>query len=199
MCRLRIRPILAYFVILIFPASVLASPSAWDVCDECHGSDGMGKGDPMVPVIADIPAGHIEESIFAYVDGARRCVNAPRMCETVAALTESEVAEVSKYYASMERGSSGEAFDKNLAAEGAVLHRKYCGRCHLPPDDEDAAYAAGIPLHGQRSEYLRFAHATYFTGDRESLLDKMAEKMRKLKEGDLDRLIHYYSSYRSPD
>lgn len=199
MCRLRIQLLLAYFVILTLPASVLASPSTWKVCDECHGTDGMGLDDPLVPVVAGIPAGHIEESIFAYVDGARRCVYSPRMCETVAALSESEVAEVSKYYANMERGSSGEEFDKDLAAEGAVLHRKYCGRCHLPPDDEDAAHTAGIPLHGQRSEYLRFAHETYFTGDRESLLDKMAEKMRKLKDGDLDKLIHYYSSYRWSD
>ncbi len=48
----------------------------------------------MVPVIAGIPAGHIEEAIFACVDGARRCVREPRMRETVAALSESEAAEV---------------------------------------------------------------------------------------------------------
>jgi cytochrome c553 len=170
MCRSRVHLLLAYFAILILPASVLASEPTWDTCDECHGTDGMGKGDPMVPVIAGIPAEHIEEAIFAYVDGARRCVREPRMCETVAALSESEVAEVAEYYAGKERGSPGEEFDKDLAAEG-----------------------------GQRSEYLRFAIEAYFAGDRESLLEAMADKIRKLEAGDLGVLVNYYSSYRSPD
>jgi sulfide dehydrogenase cytochrome subunit len=181
---------------LLLPASVLASESTWEVCDECHGTDGMGGGDPMVPVVAGIPAGHIEESIFAYVDGARLCVNAPRMCETVAALSESQVAQVSEYYAKMVRGSSGEEFDIVLAAEGAVLHQKYCARCHLPPEDEHIAYAIGIPLEGQRSKYLLFALETYRTGDRESLVEKMDEKMKMLKDGDLNKLVNYYSSYK---
>ncbi len=199
MCRSRTQLLLAYFAILILPASVLASPPTWDTCDECHGTDGMGKGDPMVPVIAGIPAEHIEEAIFAYVDGARRCVREPRMCETVAALSESEVAEVAAYYAGKERGSPGEEFDKDLAAEGAVLHQRHCSLCHLPPDHEDVAYAVGIPLHGQRSEYLRFAIEAYFAGDRESLLEAMADKIRNLEAGDLGVLVNYYSSYRSPD
>ncbi len=199
MCRSRVHLLLAYFAILILPASVLASEPTWDTCDECHGTDGMGQGDPMVPVIAGIPAEHIEEAIFAYVDGARRCVREPRMCETVAALSESEVAEVAEYYAGMERGSPGEEFDKDLAAEGAVLHQRHCSLCHLPPDHEDVAYAVGIPLHGQRSEYLRFAIEAYLAGDRESLLEAMADKIRKLEAGDLGVLVNYYSSYRSPD
>ena len=197
--QVSIRQILKLAIVLLSPTSVLASQPTWDTCDECHGLDGMGGGDPMVPVIAGIPAGHVQEAIFAYVDGARQCVNEPRMCETVTALSESEVAEVSEYYAAMERGSSGEEFDRDLAAEGAVLHQKHCARCHYPPDHEDVADAVGIPLHGQRSEYLMFAIETYFNGSRESLLDEMAEQMRELEPGDLDLLINYYSSYRSPD
>jgi sulfide dehydrogenase cytochrome subunit len=180
---------------VLLPTSAFASESTWEVCDECHGTDGMGGSDPMVPVVAGIPTGHIEESIFAYVDGARLCVNAPRMCETVAVLSESEVAEVSEYYAQMVRGSSGEEFDIALAAEGAVLHQKYCARCHLPPEDEHVAYAIGIPLEGQRSKYLLFALETYFTGDRESLVEKMDEKMEMLNDGDLNKLVNFYSSY----
>jgi sulfide dehydrogenase cytochrome subunit len=190
------KKIIPFLLSLLLPASVFASELTWEVCDECHGTDGMGKSDPMVPVVAGIPAGHIEESIFAYVDGARRCVNAPRMCETVAALSESEVAEVSEYYAQMVRGSSGEEFNISLAAEGAVLHQKYCARCHLPPEDKHMAYAIGIPLEGQRSKYLLFALETYSTGDRESLVEKMDEKLGKLKDGDLTKLVHYYSSYK---
>jgi len=199
MRRSRVQLLLTCFVILILPVSVFASPPAWETCDECHGVDGMGRGFPMVPVIAGMPAEHIEEAIFAYVDEARRCVREPRMCETVAELSESEVAEVAEYYADKERGSSHEEFDKDLAAEGAVLHQRHCSTCHLPPDHEDVADAVGIPLHGQRSEYLRYAVEAYLTGDREALLDVMAEELRKLEPGDLGVLVNYYSSYRSAD
>jgi cytochrome c553 len=159
----------------------------------------MGQGDAMVPVIAGIPAGHIKEAIFAYVDGARRCVREPRMCESVAALSESEVAKFSEYYAGKERSSSREEFNEDLAAEGAVLHQRHCSACHLPPDHEDVADAVGIPLHGQRSEYLRYAIEAYLSGDRESLLEAMADEIRKLVPGDLGVLVNYYSSYRSAD
>ncbi len=199
MCRSRAYLLLACFTLLITPASVLAAEPAWETCDECHGTDGMGQGGAMVPVIAGIPAGHIEEAIFAYVDGARRCVREPRMCETVAALSESEVAEVSEYYAGMVRGSSREAFDKDLAAEGELLHQRHCSRCHLSPEDEDVADAVGIPLHGQRREYLRFAIEEYLSGDRESLLEEMADQISDLGPGDLGALVNYYSSYRSEE
>ncbi len=57
----------------------------------------------------------------------------------------------------------------------------------------------GIPLHGQRSEYLRYAIEAYFHGDREALLDTMASAIRGLEPGDLGALVHYYASYRPPE
>ena len=80
---------------------------AWlEECFECHGADGMGKADPMYPVIAGIPAAHIEEAIYSYIDGARRCAREPRMCETVASLTAAQVSAAANYF-------SGEARDYN--------------------------------------------------------------------------------------
>jgi len=206
MNRSRAYLLLTYFAFLISPAacsiwpgSVQASQPTLETCVECHGSDGMGNGLAMAPVIAGMPAGHIKEAIFAYVDGARRCVREPRMCETVAALSESQVTEFAEYYAGKERGSSREEFNKDLALEGAVLHEKHCSTCHFPPDHEDVAHAVGIPLHGQRSEYLRYAIEAYLAGDRESLLEAMGEEIEKLVPGDLGVLVNYYSSYRSAD
>jgi cytochrome c553 len=165
----------------------------------CHGDDGMGHGNPMIPVIAGMPAEHIEEAIFAYVDGARRCTREPLMCEIVAALSEDEVFEIAEYFAMQSRESPQEDFDTDLAAEGAVLHKQHCSSCHVPPDDENVASAIGIPLHGQRSEYLRYAIESYFSGDREALLATMANRILLLEPGDLGALVHYYSSYRAAD
>ena len=184
---------------LITAGPTVASPPSASTCVECHGADGMGYGNPMIPVIAGMPAEHIEEAIFAYVDGARRCARVPRMCETVGELSEDNVIEISEYFASQPRGSSHEDFDAGLAAEGEVLHQAHCSNCHVPPDDENVASAIGIPLHGQRSEYLRYAIESYFSGDREALLPTMANKILLLEPGDLGALVHYYSSYRSAD
>jgi cytochrome c553 len=185
--------------VVMVSGSAFAEPITVETCAECHGIDGMGQGNPMVPVIAGMPAGHIEEAIYAYVDGARSCLREPGMCETVAAISEEQVSEFSEYYSTKVRGASGEEYDEKLAAEGAVLHQTHCAACHRPPDDKDIEYAVGIPLHGQRSEYLRYAIEAYVHGDREALLDAMAKEIGKLEPGDLGALVNYYSSYRAPD
>ena len=182
-------------IFLSFPATA-AEP--WLApCFACHGEDGMGKADPMYPVIAGIPAAHIEEAIYAYIDGARQCLREPRMCETVASLTESEVSAAAEYFSTRVREYNLEEFDAELAATGAVLHERHCGACHVPPHDEDADYAIGIPLHGQRPEYIRYAIRAYFGGNREPLLDTMAHEIQQLDNDDLDALVNYYSSYQA--
>ena len=146
---------LLLFVLLSCSAPLVAAGATLETCFGCHGADGMGKADPMIPVIAGMPAAHIEEAIYAYVDGARQCVREPRMCEAVAALSESEVSAAAEYFAAQVRNYNREEFDAALAAKGAVLHERHCSACHLPPHDEDVAYAIGLPLHGQRPDYIR--------------------------------------------
>lgn len=192
--------VLVSTLLCTLPDAVCAAPPASvETCAECHGTDGMGQGSANVPIIAGIPAGHIEQAIYAYVDGARLCVREPRMCETVAALSDAEVMEVAGYYAAQERGSNREEFDQDLATEGELLHQQHCAHCHLPPDHKDVAHAVGYPLHGQRSEYLRYAIEAYFAGDRESLVEAMEVQVRSLHAGDLGALVNYYSSYRAQD
>lgn len=156
----------------------------------------MGHGAPLVPIIAGIPAPHIEEAIYAYVDGARQCVKIEEMCQTVTALSEEAVAQVAEHYASMPRTASKEEYDSELAARGSEIHSSRCAMCHLRPDDKDVESGFGIPLHGQRAEYIRYAIEAYMNGDRLSLLDRMADEIRVLKPGDLDALVNYYASYR---
>ena len=104
------------FLLLLPAAPLIAGDSALDACFECHGTDGMGKSDPMYPVIAGIPAAHIEEAIYAYIDGARQCIREPRMCETVAALTPAEVSAAARYFSGLVRQYNKEDFDQELAA-----------------------------------------------------------------------------------
>lgn len=183
--------------LVAFGLPVTAVAATVDVCIECHGADGMGKSAPTYPVIAGIPAGHIEEALFAYVDGARECVTEPRMCATVSALSDEEVVEVAEYFSNQVRGTTNEDFDAQLAAEGRQLHERHCGACHKRPDDEYVADAVGYPLHGQRGQYIRLAIRAYLTGSRETLLRAMAQELSTLEPGDIEALINYYASYRA--
>lgn len=173
-----------------------AEPAKLDVCAACHGKDGSGAGFPYVPIIAGTPAAHLEEALFAYQDGARRCVGVPVMCEAVAPLSEKEIVEFAAYFSKLTRISSDEEFNPRLARVGELIHKEHCAQCHIFPDDEEAEFALGIPLHGQRSAYLRLALGAYFSGDRDTLVPVMAEKLEELDADKIEALLNHYASYR---
>ena len=187
------------FVLLVLstgPAAASDAPPAVAApCLACHDTDGSGVGKAFVPIIAGIPAAHIEEALFAYKDGARNCVIQPAMCEAAAALSDEDIAKVAAWYGSLPRYTHAASFMEDLAARGKAVHDRLCARCHLAPDDPDVQNALGIPLHGQRSDYLRYALASYLDGNREHLLPEMEEKVGELRDGDIDALINYYVSY----
>ncbi|MBT8083416.1 MAG: c-type cytochrome [Gammaproteobacteria bacterium] len=190
------RSLFALLILSAGPAAASGTPPAIAApCLACHDTDGSGVGKAFVPIIAGIPAAHIEEALFAYMDGARTCVVQPAMCEVAALLSEEDVAALAEWYGSLPRYSHGASFMEDLAAKGKAIHERLCARCHLEPDDPDAQYALGIPLHGQRSDYLRYALASYLNGNREHLLPEMEEKIGQLRDGDIDALINYYVSY----
>ena len=186
------RPLL---LCLFLAAGAQAAPAVIETCKTCHDEDGSGVGKPYVPIIAGIPAVHIEEALYAYKDGARTCEIEPAMCATAAALSDEEIVELAAYYGALERYSHASSYNETRAAEGEKIHRRLCSRCHLPPDDPDVGEAMGIPLHGQRADYLRYALESYMVGRRENLLPEMEEKIRQLDHDDFAALVDYYVSY----
>lgn len=171
-------------------------PAQIEICVACHGVDGSGAGYDYVPIIAGTPAAHLEEALFAYQDGARNCVGVPVMCEAVAPLSEVEIVELAAYFSAMTRISSDEPFDQRLARDGELIHEEHCAKCHVLPDDENVEDALGIPLNGQRAAYLRMALGAYLTGDRETLVPTMAEKIALLDQRKIEALVNYYASYK---
>lgn len=164
-------------------------------CADCHGVDGLARENLDAPVIAGMPATHIEEAIYAYRDGARQCRYEPLMCETVLHTSDTRIADLAEHYASQRRGPSNEPYDSDLAAKGEKIHAEHCANCHVRPDDPEAADALGIPLHGQRGVYIRYALTSYKDGRRENLLDAMAEKLKQVDSDDIEALVNYYASY----
>ena len=181
--------------ILLLAGSVCAAPAALQVCKACHDEDGSGVGRAYVPIIAGIPAVHIEEALYAYKDGARQCTVEPAMCAAARLLSDQDISELAAYYGALERYSHAATFSEDRAARGAEIHRQLCSRCHLAPDDPDVADALGIPLHGQRADYLQYALESYLNGTRENLLPEMKEKVSMLDAADVRALVDYYVSY----
>ena len=180
---------------VVLPGIAAAEPALTTGCQDCHGVDGLAAENLDAPVIAGMPAVHIEEAIYAYRDGARQCRYEPLMCETVLHTSDERIADLAEHYAAQPRSSSKEKYDKGLAAKGEQIHANLCGECHLKPDDPESAEALGIPLHGQRSVYLRYALQSYQDGRRENLLDAMAEKLEQVDSDDIEALVNYYASY----
>ncbi len=182
-------------LIVALAAPAGAAPDAVSICATCHAEDGLGVGERKVPIIAAMPAVHIEEAIYAYKDGARQCLYEPLMCEHAGRLTDEEVADLAEYYSALPRKSVDESFDPALAKRGEALHEGACSRCHVRPDDPRAADRLGPPLHGQRAEYLRYALESYLSGTRENLLPEMENEVLKLDSEDVAALVNYYVSF----
>lgn len=187
--------ILAILLAAVLSGGAQAAPVIVEACKSCHAEDGAGVGKTNVPIIAGMPAVHIEEALYAYKDGARQCLEEPVMCDTANLLSDENIADLAEHYGALPRNSVDEQFDEELAAIGEKVHSKLCARCHLPPDDPDVDDMLGPPLHGQRSEYLAYALRAYLDGSRENLLPEMEEKIELLDEGDVAVLVNYYASY----
>jgi len=189
------RGLLAFLMAAGLSGTTYAAPEIVAACKSCHAEDGAGVGKTIVPIIAGMPAVHIEEALYAYKDGARQCLVEPVMCDTAALLSDDNIADLAEHYGALPRNSLGESFDDELAEIGEKVHRKLCSRCHVPPDDPDVADVLGPPLHGQRSEYLLYALEAYLSGTRENILSDMEEKIALLDDGDVAVLVNYYASY----
>ena len=190
---------LALFLACTTSVQAEAAPAVLAVCASCHGENGLAISHPSSPIIAGIPAQHFEEAIYSYQDGARQCEIEPAMCAAVSNLQEEQIVELADYFGAIPRVDSSELFDNALAEIGEVIHNDRCARCHVHPEDEDAAESLGIPLNGQRSAYLRYALEGYLNGRRTTLAPRMAEAMDGFDDKDIEALLHYYASHRSPE
>ena len=128
-----------------------AEPRNIQVCAACHGEDGAGVGYDYVPIIAGTPAAHLEEALFAYKDGARKCIGVPVMCDAIAPLSDDEIVEMAEYYSAMPRLSTNEEFDRQMAAVGKIIHDDLCAQCHVLPNDENVNDALGSTLRPSQS------------------------------------------------
>jgi sulfide dehydrogenase cytochrome subunit len=170
-------------------------------CEDCHGSKGVSEADD-VPTIAGISAPVHGDYLLAYQDKTRPCrkskfrhgdTKRPEtdMCEIAAKLSVEDVEALANHFAALPFVAAKQAFDAAKAAEGKKLHARDCAKCHAD-GGRDPADDASI-LGGQHLKYTQQSLADFKSGEREQS-KKMAEKLMKWSDAELDAVAHYYAS-----
>lgn len=170
-------------------------------CESCHGTFGVSKESDM-PSIAGMSYVYLNEAMFTYQDAKRPCPEThyrdgrsknekTDMCKIASALSDSEIESIAMHYSKQVFVSAKQPFEAGKVAKGEKIHDLLCEKCHAD-GGKDAADDAGI-LAGQWMPYLEATMADYRSGAR-PMIDKMAVKVEKLRDEDIEALLHYYAS-----
>lgn len=180
-------------MILSGPAMADA-PQSLAICTGCHGADGASGITPDTPTIAGFDAAVLEDAMFAYKDGSRKCVpSGAMMCQISTSLSDDDIVGLAAHFAAMPYKPAGEDFDAAKAAVGEELHEEKCAMCHGIHEPGDPQF--GI-VHGQRMAYLRTAIQQYASGNRDAMVP-MVEAAKALTPEETEAIVNYYGSYRA--
>lgn len=162
-------------------------------CAGCHGANGVPAAGVPFPRLAGLPVEYVTKQLFDYREGARpNAIMAP----IAKALTDSDIASLARYYASMEvppitlaptvpeRGFQLARYGDNSLALPA------CADCHgsnatgggpiLPPLAQPAAYTTA-QLQAFRSDERR--------NDTDAVMREFA---KRLSDADIQALADYF-------
>ena len=172
-----------------------------EMCDGCHGADGISEWTDM-PTIAGIDEFVHSEALFIYRDNARPCLDsefrqgdtsraATNMCDLTMNMSDEDIEQIAAHYAALPFVPAMQDFDAGLAAAGKDVHEQECQLCHSDggsnPEDEASILA------GQWIGYLERTFTEYSTGERDQP-PRMKQAMDGLSDNDVQALLHYYAS-----
>lgn len=192
---------LLFAIVLSIQAAAADITMVIQQCEDCHGKNGLSDAED-VPIIAGISAPVHGDYLLAYQEKSRPCrkskfrhgdTSRPEtdMCAVVAELSSADIEALASHFAQQPFVAAKQAFDAPKAAEGRKLHARDCAKCHAN-GGRDPADDASI-LAGQHLKYLQQAFADLKGGEREQS-KKMAEKLTKWSDADIDAVVHYYAS-----
>ena len=172
-----------------------------EVCDSCHGADGVSQWNDM-PTIAGIDEFVHSEALYIYRDRARPCADseyrqgdtgrtATNMCEITQDLEDQVIEDLAAHYAALPFVPAAQAFDANLALAGKAIHESECGMCHSAGGSDPAAESS--ILAGQWMGYLESSFADYRAGERDQP-PRMQQAIDGLSDDDVQALLNYYAS-----
>ena len=175
---------------LLGSSQLMAAPTASmlaNTCAGCHGTNGASQG-PATPTIAGMSAAYFNDTMTQYKSGERKSTIMGRIAK---GYTDEEIALMADWFAAQPFVVAKQETDSDKVTAGSKLYKKNCGKCH----DENGSLAdddAGI-LAGQWLPYLQYSMVDFKAGDRE-MPKKMAKKVNKLDDFDIDALMHFFAS-----
>lgn len=166
-------------------------------CAECHGEDGQSRNSD-IPSIAGFSMLATMDLLDTYRMGLRaaRAVELPDgtktdMVEVAESLSDADEWAVVIHYANQQWQPHEQAFDAELARQGAEIHAEKCDRCHY---DGGRDPESDLPITaGQWRDYL-VAEFDNFDAGRRAMSDKMREKYDTLSAAEKRAIIELYVS-----
>jgi sulfide dehydrogenase cytochrome subunit len=172
-------------------------------CFACHGKGGVSS-EAEVPTIAGYSEDYFSYSLELYQKMERPCIEAEyhtgnkkgqkiSMCEIVNGMSESEIEQMSEYFAKQKFVRSKQTFDEELAKQGEEIHINKCDECHSKagssPEDN-----AGF-LGGQKMDYLR-EQIKFVRDGKRFTSKKMKKRLEAFDDAGIEAVVHYYGSIR---
>ena len=152
------------------------------LCVACHGNEGVSTT-PIWPNLAGQHAEYVRKQLHDFKDNKR---SNPQMSPMATTLTDSDIEDLSAYYASL-TAAAGEAAPENIV-QGETIYRAgnpktglvACSACHGPGGAGNAAAKYPV-LSGQHAEYtaasLKAFKAEERANDDKNIMRIIAGKM----------------------
>jgi len=150
-------------------------------CASCHGDAGNGAN-PQYPKLAGQKAPYLYAQLWAFKQGSR---SSPVMASIVKPLSDSELADVSAFYAE-QAPQPDKVADQGLASTGEQIYyagRPSCAMCHegggMPMMGMMGGGVQNAPrLKGQHAAYILKQLDAYASGQRQgSVMNRVAESL----------------------
>lgn len=160
-------------------------------CAACHGSDGGGTRDGLVPRLAGQHAPVLQKQLVDYRYD-RRWDRRMQAVVDQHSLSPESIADVSAYISQLDRDVGIGTGDGSLLHRGAAAYARSCRGCHGRAAQGDAARA--VPrLAGQHYEYLRRQIYDAVDGRRPNFSPSHIRLLTRLDRDDIAGIADYLS------
>lgn len=186
----------------IVAGKAVTLPQALPDCARCHGEDGLGRGQPDIPILAGQKAAYLLAAMEAFADGRR----ASGVMQPAALRVDRETRRaLAEHYAALPGllpsqravpaapAGTVDALAAEVAARGLPeADLPACSRCHAP--EKRAEYPV---LFGQKREYmegrLRLWRGEKMAVEARQPNDTMAMIARRIPEALIEPLARHYA------
>jgi cytochrome c553 len=182
----------AYGRALHVRADVMNGQRQFQRCKACHGPDGHGSGDGLVPAIAAQQFRVIVWQLIDYGQNKRWDVRMQSMVSGHDALSVQDIVDVAAFVSDLPPVAGGNTGNGQYAAHGAELFRRSCARCH-GADAQGDDMQRTPKLAGQSYGYLLRQMHDAVEGRRPNFPPSHIRRLKSLEWNDLQGVADYLS------